>query len=83
MRPAAVSLAGFLGSDERHEEHQDDYLDDPTDDANSNRPKCAAIIQSLPNRDDHGDQHPDARDQKDDTCEPRDETENPNQAGRT
>ena len=33
--PSAVSLAGFLGSDERHEEQPDDYLDDdPTDDAN-------------------------------------------------
>ncbi len=54
----AVSLAGFLGSDEQREEHQDDYLDDPTDDANPNGSERASVIQSLSNGDDHSGQHP-------------------------
>ena len=48
----------FLGSNERHEEQQDDYLDDPTDDANPNGSERALVIQSLSNGDDHGSQHP-------------------------
>jgi len=54
----AVSLAGFLGFDEQREKHQNDYLDDPTDDANPNGSERTSVIQSLSNRDDHSDQHP-------------------------
>ncbi len=75
--PSEVSLAGLLGPDEGHQEQHDNHLDDPTDHTNANGPKRASIIQSLPNRDDHGDQHPYTRDEKDNARDSWDETENP------
>ncbi len=37
----------------REQEHEDQHLDDPTNEADPRSPQCARIIQGLSDRDDH------------------------------
>ena len=42
------------GPDEGHQEHHDNNLDDPADHANPDRPKRASVVESLSDRNNHG-----------------------------
>ncbi len=64
-------------SPRNHEQNHDE--DEPADQAYPDSSSRALIVQCLPHRDDHGNQHPDTHYKSDQPAEERDDSEHPQQ----